>query len=37
MVNRIPHCNLWLTLLKGVGAKADSFGYSTGIIEEPLA
>lgn len=31
---KTPLCNVWLTLLKGVGAKADSFGDSTGVIEE---
>ena len=27
-----PLCNLWLTLLRGVGAKADSHGDSTGVL-----
>lgn len=30
-------CNVWLTLLNGVGVKADSFGDSTGIIQELVA
>lgn len=34
---KTPLCNVWLTLLKGVGVKADSFGDSTGIIEELVA
>ncbi len=29
-----PLCNLWLTLLKGSGISADSFGDSTGVIED---
>lgn len=32
--SKTPLCNLWLTLLKGTGVKADSFGDSTGIISE---
>jgi len=27
-----PLCNLWLTLLRGLGAKADSHGDSTGVL-----
>ena len=34
---KTPLCNVWLTLLKGVGVKADSFGDSTGVIEELVA
>ena len=34
---KTPLCNVWLTLLKGVGVKADSFGDSTGIIDELVA
>lgn len=29
-----PLCNLWLTQLRGCGLEAESFGDSTGIIEE---
>ena len=29
-----PLCNLWLSTLKGVGIKTDSFGDSTGTIDE---
>lgn len=31
---KTPLCNLWLSLLRGSGVKADSFGDSTGVIEE---
>ena len=31
-----PLCNLWLTLLKQTSVKADSFGDSTGILEDVL-
>lgn len=34
---KTPLCNVWLTLLKGVGAKAEAFGDSTGIVEELVA
>ena len=27
-------CNVWLTLLNGVGVNTTSFGYSTGLIEQ---
>lgn len=29
-----PLCNLWLSLLQGVGVRAESHGDSTGVIEE---
>ena len=31
--NKTPLCNLWLSLLKGSGIEADSFGDATGTIE----
>jgi hypothetical protein len=31
---KTPLCNVWLTLLRGVGVPAESFGDSTGIIQE---
>ena len=31
---KTPLCNVWLTLLNGVGVAAKSFGDSTGVIEE---
>lgn len=34
---KTPLCNVFLTLLKGVGVAVDSFGDSTGIIEELVA
>ncbi len=34
---KTPLCNVWLTLLRGVDAKAESFGDSSGIIEELVA
>ena len=34
---KTPLCNVWLTLLKGVGLPVDSFGDSTGVIEELVA
>ena len=34
---KTPLCNVWLTLLKGVGVQAESFGDSTGIVEELVA
>lgn len=33
LADKTPLCNLWLTLLRGVGAKAASFGDSTGLVE----
>ncbi|TWT87081.1 DUF1552 domain-containing protein [Neorhodopirellula pilleata] len=35
--SRTPLCNLWLSLLKANGIKADSFGDSNGIVEELFA
>lgn len=32
-----PLCNAWLTLLQGVGVKAESHGDSTGVVKELLA
>ena len=32
-----PLCNLWLTLLQGIGAKAKSHGDSTRILTEAIA
>jgi hypothetical protein len=29
-----PLCNLWLTLLRGVGVEAERHGDSSGIIKE---
>jgi hypothetical protein len=34
---KTPLCNVWLTLLKGVGLPVDSFGDSTGVIEDLVA
>lgn len=34
---KTPLCNVWLTLLHGVGVRAKSFGDSTGLIEPLLA
>lgn len=31
---KTPLCNLWLSTLRGSGVKADSFGDSTGVIDE---
>jgi hypothetical protein len=31
---KTPLCNVWLTLLQGVGVPVKSFGDSTGVIEE---
>jgi hypothetical protein len=31
---KTPLCNVWLTLLNGVGVHAKSFGDSTGVIED---
>lgn len=31
---KTPLCNLWLSLLQGSGIQAESFGDSTGVIEE---
>ncbi|MGC6448820.1 MAG: DUF1552 domain-containing protein [Rubripirellula sp.] len=31
---RTPLCNLWLSILRGSGIAADSFGDSTGVIDE---
>ena len=32
-----PLCNLWLTLLRGVGVEAERHGDSTGVIKEIIA
>jgi hypothetical protein len=32
-----PLCNLWLTLLHGVGAKVERHGDSTGLLKEAIA
>lgn len=34
---KTPLCNVWLTLLNGLGVQAESFGDSTGVIEELVA
>ncbi|MGJ8643139.1 MAG: DUF1552 domain-containing protein [Luteolibacter sp.] len=34
MEKQTPLCNVWLSMLKGSGVKTDSFGDSTGVIEE---
>ncbi len=34
---KTPLCNVWLTLLKGVGINVDSFGDSTGTVAELIA
>jgi hypothetical protein len=34
---KTPLCNVWLTLLQGVGVQAKSFGDSTGVVEQLLA
>lgn len=34
MPKNTPLCNAWLTLLQGVGIKAESHGDSTGIVKE---
>ncbi len=31
---KTPLCNLWLSILRGSGIKANSFGDSTGVIDE---
>ncbi|MEM7560166.1 MAG: hypothetical protein AAF394_13690, partial [Planctomycetota bacterium] len=31
---KTPLCNLWLSILKGSGIAAESFGDSTGVIDE---
>ena len=31
---KTPLCNLWLSTLQGAGVEADSFGDSTGVINE---
>ena len=33
---KTPLCNLWLSQLKGSGVDAESFGDSTGVIDELL-
>lgn len=30
---KTPLCNVWLTLIQGMGVKANSFGDSTGVLE----
>jgi len=32
-----PLCNLWLTLLQGIGAKVERHGDSTGLLKEVIA
>ena len=34
---KTPLCNVWLTLLKGVGVETASFGDSNGVIQELVA
>ena len=34
MDEKTPLCNLWLSILKGSGVQANSFGDSTGVIKE---
>lgn len=34
---KTPLCNLWLTLLRGVGINVDSHGDSTGVVQELTA
>jgi hypothetical protein len=34
---KTPLCNVWLTLLHGVGVRPKSFGDSTGLLEPLLA
>jgi hypothetical protein len=31
---KTPLCNVWLTLLRGAGVKAEKFGDSTGTLKE---
>ena len=31
---RTPLCNLWLTLMRGVGLDVESHGDSTGVLRE---
>ena len=35
--DRTPLCNVWLTLLRGLGVPAERFGDSTGIVESLVA
>ncbi|NBX30041.1 hypothetical protein EBR04_06305, partial [bacterium] len=35
--DRTPLCNVWLTMLRGIGVSAESFGDSTGIVKELMA
>lgn len=35
--SQLPLCNLWLSLLRGIGLETDSFGDSTGIIDDLLS
>lgn len=35
--NETPLCNAWLTMLNGVGVKADQHGDSTGVLKEIVA
>ena len=32
-----PLCNVWLTMLQGLGVNVDSHGDSTGVMKELLA
>ncbi|MCE9565311.1 MAG: hypothetical protein K8U57_25030, partial [Planctomycetes bacterium] len=32
-----PLCNLWLTLLQGIGARVERHGDSTGLLKEVIA
>jgi hypothetical protein len=34
---KTPLCNVWLTLLNGVGVNVRAFGDSTGVVEELMA
>ena len=31
--DKTPLCNVWLTMLRGIGVDVEKFGDSTGIVE----
>lgn len=35
--DKTPLCNVWLTMLRGIGVNADRHGDSTGLVEELIA
>ncbi len=37
LAKNTPLCNVWLTLLRGIGGQAERHGDSTGVVKELTA